>query len=323
MSKKLILIPALFASFSLAACAPQQADRTGDIAIEDADLSGIGKADHNSLAFTEIQANIDHDVLVRGGRAIVTSADSFEEYFGTAAPTDVDFSKEWVAFYGVGTRNTGGFGASITSLTLLPEWYGGMIMETKSTSPGSDCMVTMAITWPHTLVKFEAPSYMPDWFSVDSEDETYKCGPDNDDRLAELATSLEEWNTARDANNNSYTYTSEFQSFLGFGARTTIVVKDGAVTERLYKAQHISGGESTQWSEVGSEIGSHPEGASASTIDALYTVCAEEILTQDEDTHWINLFIDSDDGILRNCSASHRLCSDDCSFGPNIATLDF
>jgi len=32
----------------------------------------------------------------------------FEAYFGTPAPQDVDFSHEWVAFFGLGTRNTRG-----------------------------------------------------------------------------------------------------------------------------------------------------------------------------------------------------------------------
>ena len=95
------------------------------------------------------------------------------------------------------------------------------------------------------------------------------------------------------------------------------------VVERHFKAQRISGGDSTQWSEAGADLGTHLDGAKVKTIDELYTVCAEEILTIDEETHWINLFVDSSDGIMRNCSASHRLCNDDCSFGPNIATVEF
>jgi hypothetical protein len=321
MFKNLPLLSLTFSIAALGACAPSAGSDHGDLSLEE-DVSGIGKADHLSIQFEEIQANISNDVRTRGGRAIVTSADSFEEYFGVAAPDSVNFDKEWVAFYGLGTRNTGGFGASITGISNLPYW-GGMVLETQDNSPGSDCFVTQAITWPYTLVKFEAPDPTPSWFAVDHESEVTKCGPDNDDRLVELNASLENLETARDNAGNSYTYTSEFQSFTGFGARTTLVVENGEVVERHYKAQHISGGDAIQWSELGSEVGDHAEGAKAVLVDDLYALCADDVLTTDEETHWINLFIDSSDGLLRSCTASHRLCNDDCSRGANIASITF
>lgn len=317
-------IPLLSLSLSIAAlgaCAPTSSSDHGDLSLEE-DVAGIGKADHLSVSFEEIQANISTDLRTRGGRAIVTSADSFEEYFGTPAPDSVDFDKEWVAFYGLGARNSGGFAASIEGISNLPYW-GGMVLDTKDISPGFDCLVTKAITFPYTLVKFDALEPAPSWFAVDNESEVTKCGPTNDDRLDELSVSLEAWETARDAADNSYTYTSEFQSFLGFGGRTTIVVDKGIVVERHYKAQHINGGEATQWSEIGSEVGDHAEGAQPRLVDELYTQCAEEVLTSDEETHWINLFIDSSDGFLRSCTAAHRQCQDDCARGANIASITF
>jgi hypothetical protein len=321
MFKSLPLLSLTFSIAALGACAPETTSDSGDLAFEEA-TTGIGKADHLSIDFVEIQTNISIDRKTRGGRAIVTSADSFEAYFGTQAPDSVDFDHEWVAFYGLGTRNTGGFSATISGISNLPYW-GGMVLETQDNSPGSDCFVTQAITWPYTLVKFEAPEPTPTWFSVDHESEVTKCGPDNEDRLDELSLSLQSWESARDDANNSYTYTSEFQSFLGFGGRTTIVVDQGVVVERHYKAQHISGGDAIQWSEVGGDVGTHDEGAQALLVDDLYTICAQDILTNDEETHWINLFIDSSDGLLRSCTASHRLCNDDCSRGPNIASISF
>lgn len=323
MFKNLSFVALLATTLALGACASPEQTKSGDIALGDAELSGIGKADHMSLEFSQIYAPIDPALLERGGAAIVTSADSYLEYFGQPAPSDIDFDHEWVAFFGSGTRNTGGYGAAITGLTLLPEWYGALVMETQESSPGDDCFVTMAITWPHTLVKFERPQYEPSWFSLDSESEVYKCGPSNDDRLAELASSLETWNEARDANDNSYTYTTEWQSFSGWGGRTTLVVDAGAVVERHYKAQHIDGGDSTAWSELGTDVGSHNEGAAPVVIDDLYVECAEEILTLDEETHWIDLFVDSTDGIMRSCHGTHRLCMDDCTRGPSITTLTF
>ncbi len=321
MFRKLPLLSLAFSLAALTACAPSNTSDSGDLTLDN-DVAGIGKADHFSIPVEEIQATISHDLQVRGGMAVVTSADSYEEYFGEPAPSSVDFDKEWVAFYGLGTRNSGGFSATITGVSNLPYW-GGMVLETKDASPGIDCLVTQAITWPYTVVKFAAPDPAPTWFAADHESEVYKCGPDNDDRLAELEDSLKNWEQARDNAGNSYTYTSEFQSFTGIGGRTTIVVENGEVTERHYKAQHISGGDATQWSEFGIEVGDHPAGADAVLIDDLYTECALEVLTKDEDTHWMSFLVDSSDGILRTCTAAHRQCNDDCSRGVNIASVTF
>lgn len=321
MFKSLPLLSLAFSLAALGACIPDTNTGSGDLALDEG-ATGIGKADHVAIPFEEIRSSIGKDRMRAGGRAIVTSAESFEDYFGTSAPDNIDFDKEWVAFYGIGTRNTGGFSASITSVIDLPDW-GGMLLAISDSSPGSDCFVTQAITFPYTLVKFPAPTSAPTWFAVDSESEVQKCGPDNDDRLDELAQSAERWQQARDAAGNSYTYTSEFQSFTGFGGRTTLVVDDGLIVERHYKAQHISGGDSFQWSEFGSDVGTHSEGASALLIDDLYTQCEEEVLTKSEDDHWINLVVDSRDGLMRSCTASHRQCQDDCSRGPNIATISF
>ena len=320
----------LFSSLSLslsmaaalaAGCTDQPTAQNGDLVLDN-DVSGIGKADHNTLLFEEVFAPISHDRLVRGGKAIVTSADSFEEYFGTPAPDDINFDNEWVAFYGLGTRNTGGYGASIASISNLPYW-GGMILDITSSAPGADCFVTQAITWPHTLVKFAAPDPAPTWFSAHHEDETYNCGPTPDSRQTELAESLKKWEEARDAAANSYTYTSEFHSFLGYGGRTTIVVENGEVVERQYKAQHDNGSGFVGWTETGAEVGTHPEGESPVLVDELYRECAEEILTFSDETHWVHLAIDSSNGLMLSCTASDRLCNDDCSRGPNIATISF
>ena len=72
-------LPLLFLTISVAAlgaCAPETTSEHGDLALEH-DVSGIGKADHLSIDFEEIQASISREVRSRGGQAIVTSAESF------------------------------------------------------------------------------------------------------------------------------------------------------------------------------------------------------------------------------------------------------
>ena len=309
---------AYFLSVSLAAaCGPTELG-SGDLPFEDG-AEGIGKADHNSLEITPVVASIDNDVLTRGGKAILTSADSWEEYMGSPAPADVDFDREWVAFYGAGIRNTGGYSAEILAVHNLPV-LGGLVVETRHQSPGFDCIVTQAFTWPHAVVKFDIPEPTPTWATSDHTDETRRCGPDNSERLADLAVSLDAWEQAKSDNGNSYSYTREFFSFLGFSFETDFVVEDGVVVERHYKAQ--SGTNVVQWSEIGDEVGTHEgEGHRVALIDDLYEECKTEVLTQDEDENFMNLSFD-ENGLLQSCTYFPRNCADDCSRGPVISVIE-
>lgn len=314
-------LTASLTALALGACGAEVAPTDGDLPFA-GEAPEVGKADQVGIDFTELLVNVESDRLARGGRAILTSAESFESYLGVPAPADLDFDEQWVAFYGAGTRNTGGYSATITGLAL-DQASGTLIMETEHQSPGFDCLVTQAITWPHHLVAFEVPSPEPTWYAADHTDETYRCSPTPLQLQAELATSRDAWEDARKAAGNSYTYVSSLWSFLGFSFETTIVVEDGVVIERHYKAQHAGGGDSTQWSELGADVGSHDEGHAPVLLDDLYDECANEILTLDADEYWINLSIDPDDGLLRSCTAAHRQCQDDCARGPNVTSITF
>lgn len=310
------------ASLSLfaAACATDTAP-TGDLALED--TPELDKADHlgESLRFEPLSVSLGQDRLEEGGQAILTSADSFESYFGVPAPTEVDWDSQWVAFYGAGLRNTGGFAAEITSLTLYPEW-GGIVLGTEHTSPGFDCLVTQAFTWPHALVVFDAPEPRPTWYALDHEESVRRCGPDNDARLVELAESRALWDEAAAAHGDSYTYSRVTRSFIGFEFATTFVVEGGVVVERHYESKHVDGGDVTTWSETGADLGSHSQGHPIATVDELYAQCETEVLVQDEDENFMNLGFD-DAGFLRVCTYTPRLCQDDCSRGPVIADIQF
>ncbi len=323
MFKKIALASSLFASLALAACAPTSQPQ-GDLAFQQTDANNVGKADHLSLSFTPIQVHIDHDLRVSGGHAIVTSAESFEDYFGVPAPSDIDFEHEWVAFYGSGARSTGGFSAAITGISILPSWYGsGLLMETADKSPGSDCFVTMAITTPHMLVRFERPQIMPEWFTTSGTSEQVSCAPDPQDLQVDLAVSRQAWELQADDAGHNYTWTDEYTGFSGYSTRTRVVVRNGVPTERHYKAQHMDGGPTDGWVEVGpDELHTHTQGTEAVPMETLYDECKTEILTLDPNEYSISLSFD-DRGLLSNCSAFPKLCMDDCSFGPRVSELVF
>jgi hypothetical protein len=313
-------LPVLFsAALTLGIPACSVEDAGGDLPFE-GEVDQAGKADHLSIPFTELFAEIEFSRRAQGGKLIITSGSSWEANMGTPAPAEVDFSKEWVAFYGGGLRNTGGYAADIVGLELTGD--GGLLVSTRSISPGPDCIVTQAPTTPQMLVKFAIPSPRPFYAVGHHEHETRRCRSTNEERLAELATSREAWEQAKLDNMNTYTYEREFNSFIGLTGRTTIVVEDGVVTERHYKQAHINGGSHEQWSELGADVGSHVQGFAPVLIDALYDECRDEVLVQDEEENLMSFSLDSR-GLLQACTYFPRNCADDCERGPRISSLTF
>ena len=304
---------------ALGACAVDATDSEGDLPVEEGGVD-LGKADAVGLAVTPIDADISVERREAGGKAIITSAASWQAYFGTEAPASVDFDRQWVAFYGAGLRNTGGYAAEILGVHHLPA-EGGLVLETRHTSPGFDCIVTQALTWPHAIVAFDVPAVAPTWATSDHEDVTHSCSPEPDDLQVQLAESRAAWQAARDASGNSYTYSQVLSSWIGLQVTTTFVVKSGVVVERHYEAS--IGADLTTWSETGAEVGSHTnQGHAVALVDDLYEQCATEVLTRDPEEHFINLTFD-DAGLLQTCTSTHKLCQDDCDRGPTIGFIAF
>lgn len=303
-----------------AACASEMPE--GELPFE-GEADGLAKADAATIAFTELEfAAIDHARLNKGGTMIITSKSAWKRVMGTDAPKEINFAKEWVAFFGTGSKNTGGFSAAITGISYYAN-VGAIVLDTKATSPGFDCIVTQAFTTPHTVVKFDIPAPRPTFALASNKNETRRCSPSNEEHLEALADSKIAWDDAKAKHANSYTYTRDFHSFFGnFGFQTTLVVANGIVVERHYKAQALSGGDSTQWSETGADVGSHQEGHPAVTVDALYDECKNVTLTQDEDKNFINFTVDQDN-FLQVCTYTPLACQDDCTRGPVISTLEF
>ena len=312
------LLLASLLSLGLAACSADTGT-DGDLPIGDATGEDLGKADHTGLQLTRIDADVGDDRRVEGGVAIITSAASWESYFGTEAPAAVDFAHEWVAFYGSGARNSGGHQANISGIRTLSD--GGLLIETEAVSPGFDCLVTQAITFPHTVVTFLVPSQRPTWAVRDHHDRTQNCGPEPTDLQAQLADSRSQWDAAVAASGDDYTYSQVFASFIGLSGETTFVVRGGVVVERSYL--QTFGDEIVSWTETGADLGSHTDhGHALATVPDLYATCASDVLPQDDGDHFMNLQFD-DAGLLRVCTATHELCNDDCDRGPKLGFIRF
>jgi len=309
------LLAPLFLSLALGACAT---DVESDLPFE-GNADGIGKADHLRIDVTQIFAPVDRNRLENGGKAIITSADSWAAYFGTDAPADIDFDHEWVAFTGAGIRNTGGFGATITGMREI-QGGGGIVLETVHSSPGFDCIVTQAFTTPHSIVKFDIPNPTPRFALSDHEDVVQRCSPTNEERQVELAASLLTWEETRDSIDNTYAYSSEFNSvFSNVSMRTTFVVELGVVVARHGKSQ--VGSETETFSEFGDEVGQREGFHAPLLIDDLYAECKNDVLSVDDTKNFMNLTFD-DGGILSVCTRFNHACQDDCSRGPVITELD-
>ena len=148
----------------------------------------------------------------------------------------------------------------------------------------------------------------------------------NSGKVSQLNESRGTWEAQRDAHQGSYTYSTYFQSWTGYRSNTTVVVDDNTVVERSFSSSFPNEQGTIveeSWQETTPEtLGEHQEGAPAKTIDALYTDCAENVLSQSPQMNDIFLEFRSD-GILERCTYVPNNCADDCEEGIRIDSLTF
>lgn len=181
----------------------------------------------------------------------------------------------------------------------------------------------------------------------------------NNQMKLELEESREVWNAERDAHGGSYRYTVGFESWTGYRSNTTIVVRNNEVVERYFdsfdpnsdnlletEVVELEPGETIPgevepggtenadtenndntddqgWAETEpAELGTHPEGADAKTIDELYDECADSVLTESPAQN--EFFLEfAHGGLLSRCTYVPNNCADDCAFGVSIDSITF
>lgn len=138
--------------------------------------AGVARAESEprALPFSIVQ---DVAVTIRAPetRKIFTSPPEYTVFFGRQPPSDVDFSREWLAFYAAGPKATGGYEASIDEITLSAEGP-TLSVTTSLVSPGRDCVVTQVLSRPAVLVRFQRPDPVPADVRFFSSDTERACG---------------------------------------------------------------------------------------------------------------------------------------------------
>lgn len=161
---------AVFASVSLAGCAVEPGEVDGDegsTSEPTETTSSEGQALAVTVRFTEFQ-DPNANIPTSATRRVFTSKAAYRAFFGTNPPRSVNFNRDDVVFFGAGMRRTGGYDASIKSVTKSRTGL-TVEIETSLVSPGPDCMVTMALTNPHVFAKFPKTGASYVRFQADQE----------------------------------------------------------------------------------------------------------------------------------------------------------
>ncbi|MDC0219218.1 protease inhibitor I42 family protein [Verrucomicrobia bacterium] len=141
---------------------------------------------------------------------------------------------------------------------------------------------------------------------------------------AKVKEGIKAWEVAKAKTKGNYSYKIGFQSWVGFGHETTIVVRNNKVAERHFRtfnrARPIApprpGGrapaqpKTISWVETGKAIGTNKGGAPAKTLDELYKIALET--AQKPLKQFERRSIRSDkQGLLVSCYIMDRRIADD------------
>lgn len=162
-ASRLVLVP-LFAAALLATSA------VGCASAPDAEEEGVaevtGTVSEPLTTLIPFTTFADAAPINFAARAVITSRAQYVAIVGHPPPVPVDFTREWVLFYGAGTRPTGGYVASIERVGVS-SWGPTLLVSTKLVSPGEDCVVTQALTNPQVFARITRPTprpYFVRWF---------------------------------------------------------------------------------------------------------------------------------------------------------------
>lgn len=117
-------------------------------------------ADRPSLEFKEIDVELDATRFQSGGYFFITSKEQWEDEMGTPAPESVNFRREQVVVFSSGIKNTGGYKDVIKGIYLSASGK-RLTVDAEAIAPGATCLVTQALDYTYTVVKFDRISPRP------------------------------------------------------------------------------------------------------------------------------------------------------------------
>jgi PKD repeat protein len=153
------------------------------------------------------------------------------------------------------------------------------------------------------------------------------CKKENIAKQSEYDASYKAWISFKNSSKNSYSYTTTFGSWVGFGVTIKVAVSNGKIVSRDYvKIQSRNDGTNKAdtvktWHEDAATINSHPnDAADALTIDDIYLKARTEWLKADAATNDI-IFEAKNHGLISDCGYVLRNCADDCFRGISITAI--
>jgi hypothetical protein len=153
------------------------------------------------------------------------------------------------------------------------------------------------------------------------------CQKENIAKQSEYNASLKAWSNYKSNIKNTYSYTTTYGSWVGFGVTITTGVSNGKIIRRDYiKIQSRNDGINAadtvkQWHEGAASINTHPADAGEPlTIDAIYVKASTEWLKIDAKTNDI-IFEAKNNGLISNCGYIPHNCADDCFRGITITAI--
>jgi hypothetical protein len=104
-----------------------------------------------TIAFQTFSDDVGQQIQT-ATRTLIRTAAGYQSFFGHAPPAAVDFSHEWVMFYGAGIQSTG----DQASFLVVFRSGGNLIAVTRLATPSSACPRTSLSVPAYALIKFPA-----------------------------------------------------------------------------------------------------------------------------------------------------------------------
>jgi len=153
------------------------------------------------------------------------------------------------------------------------------------------------------------------------------CKKENIAKQSEYDASYKAWISFKNSSKNSYSYTTTFGSWTGYGVTINIGVNNGKIVSRDFVSYkyHLDGTNLKdtikQWHEDAATINTHPnDAADALTMDGIYLKARTAWLKVDAANNDI-IFEAKNNGLISDCGYIPRNCADDCFRGVSITAI--
>ena len=128
----------------------------------------------DTISFSAFQDNIGRRKNIET-RVVLTTAESYRNYFGHASPPLVNWRRDWVVFYSAGKEPFEGYIAGIADINTSPSGR-KLRISTRLESPHPQCAVEKS-TKPYALARFRRPEPRPLFVSFFQIKDFAPCDP--------------------------------------------------------------------------------------------------------------------------------------------------